>query len=145
VVVVVVLRPAMPVRRGHVAPRTTIIETIIRKFDTNSEFPCRVRCVYVASSIAQNVRRRVVGVTGEWGLGGIHGSHTGNCLEYMRSTGTSGTDPGTSRAQGSQLQVKAGQNANCSLLGRDAFHPEQSSKRYLPEDLTALFSTQRDS
>lgn len=28
---------AMPVRRGHVAPRTTIIETIIRKFDTHSE------------------------------------------------------------------------------------------------------------
>ena len=27
----------MPVRRGHVAPRTTIIETIIRKFDTHSE------------------------------------------------------------------------------------------------------------
>ncbi|CAD6217366.1 GSCOCG00004808001-RA-CDS [Cotesia congregata] len=25
----------MPVRRGHVAPRTTIIETIIRKFDTH--------------------------------------------------------------------------------------------------------------
>lgn len=28
----------MPVRRGHVAPRTTIIETIIRKFDTHSKF-----------------------------------------------------------------------------------------------------------
>lgn len=27
----------MPVRRGHVAPRTTIIETIIRKFDTHGE------------------------------------------------------------------------------------------------------------
>ncbi|XP_065350097.1 potassium voltage-gated channel subfamily H member 7 isoform X3 [Cloeon dipterum] len=26
----------MPVRRGHVAPRTTIIETIIRKFDTHN-------------------------------------------------------------------------------------------------------------
>jgi hypothetical protein len=36
-VVVVVLCLAMPVRRGHVAPRTTIIETIIRKFDTHSE------------------------------------------------------------------------------------------------------------
>lgn len=30
-------RPAMPVRRGHVAPRTTIIETIIRKFDTHGK------------------------------------------------------------------------------------------------------------
>jgi len=29
--------PEMPVRRGHVAPRTTIIETIIRKFDTHGE------------------------------------------------------------------------------------------------------------
>jgi hypothetical protein len=28
----------MPVRRGHVAPKTTIIETIIRKFDTHSEY-----------------------------------------------------------------------------------------------------------
>lgn len=28
----------MPVRRGHVAPRTTLIETIIRKFDTDSEY-----------------------------------------------------------------------------------------------------------
>lgn len=27
--------PEMPVRRGHVAPRTTIIETIIKKFDTH--------------------------------------------------------------------------------------------------------------
>ena len=35
--VVVLLGLAMPVRRGHVAPRTTIIETIIRKFDTHSE------------------------------------------------------------------------------------------------------------
>uniref|UniRef100_A0A1Y1NGK5 PAS domain-containing protein n=1 Tax=Photinus pyralis TaxID=7054 RepID=A0A1Y1NGK5_PHOPY len=26
----------MPVRRGHVAPRTTLIETIIRKFDTDN-------------------------------------------------------------------------------------------------------------
>lgn len=26
------------VRRGHVAPKTTLIETIIRKFDTHSEF-----------------------------------------------------------------------------------------------------------
>jgi hypothetical protein len=34
---VVLLGIAMPVRRGHVAPRTTIIETIIRKFDTHSE------------------------------------------------------------------------------------------------------------
>jgi hypothetical protein len=33
----VLLGLAMPVRRGHVAPRTTIIETIIRKFDTHSE------------------------------------------------------------------------------------------------------------
>lgn len=31
-------RLAMPVRRGHVAPRTTIIETIIRKFDTHGEY-----------------------------------------------------------------------------------------------------------
>lgn len=28
----------MPVRRGLVAPRTTLIETIIRKFDTDSKF-----------------------------------------------------------------------------------------------------------
>jgi hypothetical protein len=28
----------MPVRRGHVAPKTTLIETIIRKFDTHSEY-----------------------------------------------------------------------------------------------------------
>lgn len=28
----------MPVRRGLVAPRTTLIETIIRKFDTDSEY-----------------------------------------------------------------------------------------------------------
>lgn len=28
----------MPVRRGHVAPRTTLIETIIRKFDTDSKY-----------------------------------------------------------------------------------------------------------
>lgn len=35
--VVVLLGIDMPVRRGHVAPRTTIIETIIRKFDTHSE------------------------------------------------------------------------------------------------------------
>uniref|UniRef100_A0A182NHB9 PAS domain-containing protein n=1 Tax=Anopheles dirus TaxID=7168 RepID=A0A182NHB9_9DIPT len=26
----------MPVRRGHVAPKTTLIETIIRKFDTHN-------------------------------------------------------------------------------------------------------------
>lgn len=31
------VRETMPVRRGHVAPRTTIIETIIRKFDTHSK------------------------------------------------------------------------------------------------------------
>lgn len=28
----------MPVKRGHVAPKTTLIETIIRKFDTHSKF-----------------------------------------------------------------------------------------------------------
>lgn len=28
----------MPVRRGHVAPKTTLIETIIRKFDTHSKY-----------------------------------------------------------------------------------------------------------
>lgn len=28
----------MPVRRGMVAPRTTLIETIIRKFDTDSKY-----------------------------------------------------------------------------------------------------------
>lgn len=38
VVVVVVVCPIMPVRRGLVAPRTTLIETIIRKFDTDSEY-----------------------------------------------------------------------------------------------------------
>ncbi|TGZ33064.1 Potassium voltage-gated channel subfamily H member 6 [Temnothorax longispinosus] len=35
----------MPVRRGHVAPRTTIIETIIRKFDTHGE---RTVCLTVS-------------------------------------------------------------------------------------------------
>lgn len=28
----------MPVKRGHVAPKTTLIETIIRKFDTHSKY-----------------------------------------------------------------------------------------------------------
>lgn len=28
----------MPVRKGHMAPRTTLIEIIIRKFDTHGEF-----------------------------------------------------------------------------------------------------------
>lgn len=28
----------MPVRRGLIAPRTTLIETIIRKFDTDSKY-----------------------------------------------------------------------------------------------------------
>ncbi|KAL4149523.1 hypothetical protein QTP88_003456 [Uroleucon formosanum] len=28
----------MPIRRGHVTQRTTVIETIIRKFDTHKRF-----------------------------------------------------------------------------------------------------------
>ena len=28
----------MPVRRGHVAPQNTFIDTIIRKFDSQSKF-----------------------------------------------------------------------------------------------------------
>ncbi|KAJ6641636.1 hypothetical protein Bhyg_06576 [Pseudolycoriella hygida] len=38
----------MPVRRGHVAPKTTLIETIIRKFDTH-RYACPVR-VHLRSS-----------------------------------------------------------------------------------------------
>ena len=30
--------PAMPVRRGHVAPPNIFIDTIIRKFDGQSEY-----------------------------------------------------------------------------------------------------------
>lgn len=33
----------MPVRRGHVAPRTTLIETIIRKFDTDSKYTISIQ------------------------------------------------------------------------------------------------------
>lgn len=35
----------MPVRRGHVAPRTTLIETIIRKFDTDSKYTISIELI----------------------------------------------------------------------------------------------------
>lgn len=35
----------MPVRRGHVAPRTTLIETIIRKFDTDSKYTISIKLI----------------------------------------------------------------------------------------------------
>lgn len=36
----------MPVRRGHVAPRTTLIETIIRKFDTDSKYTISIDFIF---------------------------------------------------------------------------------------------------
>lgn len=38
----------MPVRRGLVAPRTTLIETIIRKFDTDSKYVGVVLVVFIS-------------------------------------------------------------------------------------------------
>lgn len=44
----------MPVRRGHVAPQNTFIDTIIRKFDAQSKnfFICTV-CLFLETRIAR--------------------------------------------------------------------------------------------
>lgn len=41
----------MPVRRGHVAPKTTLIETIIRKFDTHSKYLHTEAVVYYCNQL----------------------------------------------------------------------------------------------
>jgi hypothetical protein len=64
-----VVRAAMPVRRGHVAPRTTIIETIIRKFDTHSEFTTSLFCSVVVGSEG----------LGERGVRSQNERHVGRC------------------------------------------------------------------
>lgn len=41
----------MPVRRGHVAPPNIFIDTIIRKFDDQSEYIC---CLFISRAVCNS-------------------------------------------------------------------------------------------
>lgn len=57
----------MPVRRGHVAPRTTLIETIIRKFDTDSKYTISIKLILcIAPVYFMYCKRNMVGLFGLW-------------------------------------------------------------------------------
>lgn len=76
----------MPVRRGHVAPRTTLIETIIRKFDTDSKYTISNWFYFITSTTLMCVW---MADGGRWhsnwpanGVGELSSTFAQRCLEF---------------------------------------------------------------